>query len=286
MANTLYNFVPEKWATKLDENLYNTSTMLKLVNTDYEGEIKNGGDTVQIRTPGTVSYGTYSGSVSYEDLSPTKTSMLIDQYKYFAFSVSDIEKAQSDIEIMENHVDEANESRRLTIDSHLLAHYANASSANQVDASDYEGGAADAGVPLSKDTIYKHFTALRRKLANSNAIPQGSMPWVVINPTVTDYLSQCPEFLNLEKLGEKAVKDGKVGRIAGFDIYETTNLTAVSSKYYCLAGTKKSITFAHQLSKVEDIRREGTFGTGVRGLDLYGSKVINPARLGVLIFAA
>lgn len=286
MADTTYNFIPEKWSTKLDFNLYNDSTMLKLVNTDYEGEAKNT-DTVFIRTPGTVAQNTYAGSITYENLSPTKTSLLIDQKKYFAFKCDDITEAQADVKVLESHIEEVRETRRLTIDTHLLSQYANASSSNQVDASTNDGGSANAGITLNKDTIVKQFHSLRKKMAVSKAFFGSSGErWVVVPPAVTEYLVQAPEFLTLEKLGEKAVKEGMVGQIAGFNVYELNNLAAVSSIYYCLAGSKKSITFAHQIKKIETIRLQDSFDTAIRGLDVYGSKVINSARLGTVLFAA
>jgi len=287
MASTTYNFIPEKWSTKLDFNLYNDSTMLKLVNTDYEGDAKKT-DTVFIRTPGTVAQGTYAGSITYENLSPTKTSLLIDQFKYAAFKCDDITEAQSDVKVLESHIEEVRETRRLTVDTHLQTHYADVPTANQVDLQDVGGGGSDGdGIVLDKDTMYEAFPILKRKMARSKAFHKAAgTPWIVVPPEVTEKLVQMPEFLNLEKLGEKAVEKGMVGMVSGFEIYELNNLVAVNSKYYCLAGTKKSITFAHQIKKMETIRLEGSFDTAIRLLDGFGSKVINTSRLGQIIFAA
>jgi hypothetical protein len=85
MAQDLSNFISEVWSKKLTKILDKSGVMMQCVNRNYEGEIKNAGDTVNIRTFGDVTVKDYSGTITYDDLTSPMQTLLIDQKKYFAF---------------------------------------------------------------------------------------------------------------------------------------------------------------------------------------------------------
>ena len=278
-TNTYSAFIPEIWSQKLNTMLAKNCVMLQCVNRNYEGEIKNQGDSVKIITPATVSISTVSDTaITYSELSPSEADLVIDQKKFFAFKINDVAQAQANQAIMEAHLQNAKKAIEEVQDSYLLSQQA------YVDADNVVGGTT--AVTLDKTTIYANFVALALKLKNADAISNNQKPWVVINPNIESYLLQSPEFISAYNVADETLREGAIGRIAGMDVLVSTNLTAVSSKYYVLAGTNEAITFASQLSKVESLRDKDSFSDLVRGLYLYGAKTIQPKSLAKMIVTA
>jgi hypothetical protein len=276
MAQDLSNFISEVWSQKLTSLLDNSGVMMQCVNRNYEGEIKNAGDTVHIRTFGDVTVKSYSGTIAYDELtSPTQT-LSIDQKKYFAFKVDDISKAQSNVDIMSGYLQRAKVAIDLAKDAFLLAKHVDVPAGNII-------GSDSTPIALSKDTIYTNFVALAKALKKTNATSKGQKPWIVINPDIEALLIQAPEFIQANQTGDKTLKEGSIGRIAGLDVLVCTNLTATAGKYYVLAGTNDAVTFASQVVEIESIRLQDSFDTAVRGLYVYGAKTILPNALAKLV---
>lgn len=277
MPNDLTNFIPEIWSKKLTLLLDKSGVMMQCVNRDYEGEIKNSGDTVHIRTFGDVTVKTYTGSISYDNLTSPMQDLLIDQKKYFAFKVDDISKAQSNIDIMSGYLERAKVAIDLAKDSFLLAKHADVPSGNIV-------GSEATPVALTKDNIYSNFVAIAKLLKKANAIRKdGKNPWIVINPDIEALMIQAPEFIHATQTGDSALRNGSIGKIAGMDVLVCTNFDATSGKYYIIAGTNDAITYASQVVEVETIRLQDSFDTAIRGLYVYGAKTVLPNALGKLI---
>ncbi len=272
-------FIPEIWSQKLNNMLTKNCVMLQCVNKNYEGEIKNQGDTVKIITPATVSISTVTDSaITYSELNPTEIDLVIDQKKFFAFKIGDIAQAQANQDIMEAHLQNAKSAIEEVQDSHLLGQHA------YVDSDNIVGGTTP--VTLNKTTIYSNFVDLALKLKNSNAVNNNQKPWVVINPTIESYLLQSTEFISAYNVADETLREGAIGRIAGMDVLVSTNLTETDDKYYVLAGTNEAITFASQLSKIESLRDKDSFSDLVRGLYLYGAKTVQPKSLAKMVVTA
>lgn len=272
-------FIPEIWSQKLNNMLTKNCVMLQCVNRNYEGEIKNQGDTVKIITPATVSISTVTDSaITYNELNPTEVDLVIDQKKFFAFKIGDIAQAQANQDIMEAHLQNAKNAIEEVQDSYLLGQHA------YVDSSNIVGGTT--AVALDKATIYSEFVQLALKLKNSNAVNNNQKPWVVINPTIESYLLQSTEFISAYNVADETLREGAIGRIAGMDVLVSTNLTATDGKYYALAGTNEAVTFASQLSKIESLRDKDSFSDLVRGLYLYGAKTVQPKSLAKMVITA
>jgi len=278
-TNAYSAFIPEIWSQKLNNMLSKNCVMLQCVNRNYEGEIKNQGDRVKIITPAAVSVLTLdSDSLSYDELTPTEKDLIIDQKKFFAFKINDVAQAQANQDIMEAHLQNAKKAIEEVQDTYLLGQH------SYVDSDNIVGG--DTAVTLDKTTIYSYFVELALKLKNADALSNNQKPWVVINPTIESYLLQSAEFISAYNVADQTLREGAIGRVAGMDVLVSTNLTATASKYYVLAGTNESITFASQLSKVESLRDKDSFSDLVRGLYLYGAKTIQPASLAKMIVNA
>lgn len=276
-ANAYSAFIPEIWSQKLNAMLQKECVMLQCVNRNYEGEIKNQGDRVKIISPATVSVSTLDeDELTYNELSPTSTDLIIDQKKFFAFKINDVAKVQANTDIMEAHLENAKKAIEEVQDAYLLGQHANVDTQNIV-------GTEETPISLDKTTIYQHFVQLALCLKNSNAVSATKRPWVVINPTIESYLLQSSEFIGAHNVADETLREGAIGRIAGMDVLVSTNLTDVSGKYYVLAGTNEAITFASQLSKIESLRDQNSFSDLVRGLYLYGAKTVQPKALAKMI---
>ncbi|MDR1168829.1 MAG: hypothetical protein LBK53_08100 [Heliobacteriaceae bacterium] len=276
-TNAYNAFIPEIWSQKLNSMLEKECVMLQCVNRNYEGEIKNQGDKVNIITPADVSVSTLgTGSISYSELEPDTQELLIDQKKFFAFKINDVASVQANTDIMEAHLANAKKAIEQVQDSYLLGQHIH--TANIV-------GSDDSPVELSKTTIYEKFVNLALTLKNSDAVSASKRPWVVINPTVESYLLQSTEFIGAHNVADETLREGAVGRIAGMDVLVSTNLTPVGGKFYVLAGTNDAITFASQLAKIESLRDKDSFSDLIRGLYLYGAKTVQPKALAKLVIA-
>ncbi|MGN0031349.1 MAG: hypothetical protein ACI37Q_05275 [Candidatus Gastranaerophilaceae bacterium] len=270
-------FIPQLWSKKLNQMLEKNCVMMQCVNRNWEGEIRNQGDTVKIITPAEVTVSTLtSDNIEYSTLNPKSTDLVIDQKKFFAFKIDDVSSVQANADIMEAHLANAKKAIEEVQDSYLLGLHTDVLAENIV-------GSEDLPVVLNKGTIYEQFVNLALALKNSDAVYAGVRPWVIINPTIESYLLQSPEFISAYNVADKTLREGAIGRIAGMDVLVSTNLTDVDNKYYVLAGTNDAITFASQLAKIESLRDKDSFSDLVRGLYLYGAKTVQPKALAKMI---
>ncbi|MDD3594396.1 MAG: hypothetical protein PHX18_07195 [Candidatus Gastranaerophilales bacterium] len=272
-------FVPEMWSKILNTSFDNTGVMDTCVNKKYEGEIKNAGDTVHIPTIGNVTVRDYgSDDITYEIPEGSSSTLVLDQKKYFAINVPDIEKVQSDVDLIDGYTNKAKTAIALAKDTFLLGKHADVPSGNIVSADGYT---------LDKSTVYQKFVELAKVLKVNNAVDStGKNPWCVINPEIEAALIQAPEFTHASEKGDATIRDGAIAKIAGMDILVCTNLAPVAGKTYVMAGISDSISFAGQIAKLEDIRFEARFGTGVRGLYVYGALTVNSNQLAKLVVNA
>ncbi|MBE7712823.1 MAG: hypothetical protein E7Z87_03680 [Cyanobacteria bacterium SIG26] len=280
-TNSTYSaFIPQVWSQKLNQMLEKNCVMLQCVNKNWEGDIKNQGDTVKIITPAEVAVSTLtSDNIEYSSLTPISQDLVIDQKKFFAFKIDDVAQVQANADIMEAHLTNAKKAIEIVQDSYLLGLHTDVTEENTV-------GEEASPIALDKTTIYEHFVKLALALKNSNAVHAGVRPWVVINPDIEAFLLQSPEFISAYKVADETLREGAIGRIAGMDVLVSTNLVDVDSKYYVLAGTNEAITFASQLAKIESLRDKDSFSDLVRGLYLYGAKTVQPKALAKMIVSA
>ena len=280
MSNNYAAFIPEIWSQKLNNMLEKDCVMLQCVNRNYEGDIKNQGDKVKIITPAKVNVSTLSdAALTYKELEPSSMELVIDQKKFFAFKINDVAAVQANTDIMEAHLANAKKAIEEVQDSYLLGQHAYVDAANII-------GSDETPVTLDKTTIYEQFVKLALALKNSDAVTGTKRPWVVINPTIESYLLQSTEFIGAHNVADETLREGAIGRIAGMDVLVSTNLTEVDGVYYVLAGTNEAITFASQLAKVESLRDKDSFSDLVRGLYLYGAKVVQPKALAKMVVTA
>lgn len=278
--------IPEVWSASLNKKLDKSGVGMKIVNKIYEKDIKNYGDTVHIGELGDVNIidyeeGDLSTGMTLQKVSSTDQVLKLDQQKAFNFFLSDVTQAQAKIKDLQKKFEKRAKIAVDTVkDTFILGAFADIPAANKL-----------ADVTLTKDNAYDTFVELAKILKNNNAIQadldeiskdnqaDGSLPWVVINPDVEAILLKSPEFIHATEKGDKVLRKGSIGSIAGLDVLVSTNLPTTSYKVNVMAGINDAIAFAGNISKVEVIRNDMFFGDNVRGLYVYGKKVVLPNAL-------
>lgn len=263
-------FKPELWSKELLRKINDAGVMLDCVNRDYEGEIKNAGDTVHIQKIGDVTVNDYGAeAIKYQKLDGETDTLVINQKKYFAFMVDDIEKVQANIAYMQKYLNQAKKACVLVQDTFLLGKAADAATKNQM-----------GEVTLTKTNAYDTLIDMRTLLADANAIDasglgaDGKRPYLVVNPKIGGIIRKCPEFTHATAIGDANIRKGSIGTFAGFDIKESTNLKEATEKTLIMAGTTEAITFASQIVKMDTLRDKDSFSDLVRGLYVYGAKTV------------
>ena len=269
-ANSAANFIPEIWSKKLQAKFYASSVLPSISNTDYEGEITGEGNKVKIRTVPSVTVSDYTGTVSYADVTTQIVELNIDKAKSYAFKVDDILKVQSDIAFQNESAKDAAEQMRIAVETDVLANIVTGATTTLDKAS------------VSASNILDHVLEAGRKLDELN-IPESDR-FIVLSPLYIEMLKKS-DLRQAYLTGDATspLRNGKVGMIDRFTVYQS-NLLAIGTggdagKTLCLAGHPKATCFASQFVKTETIRLETTFGDGVRGLKVYGYKVVVPNAL-------
>lgn len=286
--------IPWIFSKKTITKFYKTSVLPSISNSEYEGEIKRYGDKVIMRTIPTVTISNYIKGqvVNYENLESPSIELDIDKAKYFAFKMDKIDIKQFDIDMMNKCSEDAAQQMAITIDADPLnVVYADASADNVGATAGLESGAFNLGVTgtpitLTKANVLDYILHCQTVLQEQN-IPD-SERWMVI-PALMANIIQRSDLKNVDMSGDAVtpIRNGRLGTIGKFTLYESNNYTSVTDGadtcYNILFGHKSALTFASQLVETEYHEKlETTFGSAMKGLNVYGYKVIKPASLGVL----
>jgi hypothetical protein len=273
-------FKPEIWNADLLVTLEKSLVYAApgVVNRDYEGDIARAGDTVHIVSLAEPTIGTYSPHVDIviEDVDDTDATLVIDQSKYFAFEVDDVEKRQA-----------LNGGAVLTEQARKAA-YKLRDVADQYVAGLMAAG-IDAGNIIAEQTISVSSTAkaydvlvdLGTKLDEDNVPDEGR--WVVVTPGFYGLLKKDQRFVGAGDAESAAIRaNGMVGSAAGFSVRKSNNHPAgpgAGAGRLIIAGYNGAVTYAEQINETEAARKEKGFADIVKGLHLYGSKVVRPTGL-------
>jgi hypothetical protein len=267
------NFRPEVWSANILVALRNALVFGQagVINRDYEGEIAEFGDTVHITSFGDPEVRDYTEhtDITWDELSDATRALIVDQAKYFAFAVDDIERRQA----LSGFIQETSRGAAYNLAS------AADSYVSGLMAADVDGGnQLDAVADPSPDDAYGLLVDLRTALTKAN-VPQTGR-WVVVAPEFYAVLLKDDRFIRADASGTtEGLRNGVVGRAAGFDVMESNTTPAVTGGNTAVAGHPIATTFAEQIIKTEAIRLENQFGDGIRGLHVYGAKVTRPTAL-------
>ena len=235
-------------------------------------EISAYGDQVKINSVGDITIGNYSPnvtSITPQQLHSAQTILEIDKAKYFAFYIDDVDNVQSKPKLMGEAMRKAAYGLADASDRIIAAFHSNAG---------VTWASTEANVAGSLNVL----GMVARRMDEQNVPASGR--WLVIPPWFHAHLV-LNSILETEGSIDANVKynDGFVGKAFGFNIFMSNNLStgpvAVAMSHYAMAGTSRAISFAEQIVEMEAYRPESAFRDAVKGLHVYGAKVIDPNAL-------
>jgi hypothetical protein len=292
-------FIPTIWSGKLIEKFYDSTVLAAIANTDYEGDVKNQGDTVKIRTKPTITINDHTSGEALTVERPTSNivELLVDKGKYFNTILDDVMETQADLNLLSMWADDASEQMKITIDTDVLGYMLGEADANN---SGLTAGRISASINLGVTTTPVNLVA-RPDGSNTEvidlivglgqALDEQNIPetgrWIILPAWVCAMIKRSElRDASLTGDGMSMSRNGRLGMIDRFTVYMSNllpsgaavaGLEAGETAVY--AGHSHGMTFASQLTKVETLRGESSFGTYLRGLQVYGRKVTDGTAL-------
>lgn len=274
----ILNFIPEIWSAQLQSSLKKALVYGGVCNRNYEGEIAAGGDSVRITSisrPTVATYTRNSTTITAENLTDAQRTLTVDQSKYFAFEVDDVDarQAKNGGALMAEAAQEAAYALADTADQYIAGLFGDLDTDNEI-------GTVSITTPaLALDGL----ADLMVKLDNKNVPRNGR--WAILPPWYHGLLVQSSAFMSLADSGSsETLRNGMVGRAYGLDLLVSNNTVNVTGDdWRVVAGHSGAITFAEQINKVEAYRPESAFSDAIKGLHLYGAKITRPDGLASLV---
>lgn len=276
--------IPEIWSPLFVEEFYEASVLDAIANTDYEGEITAYGDKVNIRYRAQIEIHDYDAGQDLEIQQPEQdmTALLIDRGHYFNLLIKDIDRAQSDVEFLEEWTQDGAERMTERVNEVVLSEvYADVAAENKGATAGRKSQSFDLGevgspLGISKSNVIEVLGRVAAVLTEAK-VPQRDR-WMVIPAWVEQMIYASPERQALvQGSNEDLLRNYYIGRLANFDIYGSNQLADVTdgsdNVTNIIAGHKSALTFANQLVESEVIRAQTRFGNFARALDVYGFNV-------------
>lgn len=272
---SINNFIPNLWSGQIQKKLRNELVFGGMVNRRFEGELRRKGDTVTIFTVGET---TIKDMVSRktdgapreidapEGIAITNVSLVVDQEKYFNVGIDDVDAIQRNADLFPEYIDSAVYGLKSAMDKHI-ADKMKKDAGSQL-------GTVGSPVELSADTIYNEILKLKVALDRANAPQIGR--FLVMPPEAEGMLLADNRFIYVGT-GGNALANGKLFKASGFDIAISNDLTPDDNNVYqIIASNRESTAFVEQILHIEPYRVEKAFSDAVKGLAVYGAKVIKP----------
>jgi hypothetical protein len=275
----LNNFIPALWSARLLANLNKAHVYGQdlVIGREYEGEIRGAGSSVKINSIGRVTIGDYVKNTDItapETLTDAQRELLINQQKFFNFQVDDVDKAQQTPKVMDEAMRESAYGLRDVSDTYIAGLY-----------TAFTNTLGDDTTPIAIDTAakaYEYLVDLGVMLDEANVPQEGR--WVILPPWYHGRLQKDDRFVKSgTPTGDQVLRNGQVGEAAGFTVLKSNNSPVVSgTKYKITAGHKMAWSYADQIVSVEGYRPEKRFADAMKGLHVYGAKVVRPTAAAVL----
>jgi hypothetical protein len=247
---------------------------------DYEGQIREAGNTVKIASIGDVAIGDYIKDTDILDpevLTDTEQSLLIDQSKYFNFYVDSVDRAQQNVNVLDEAMRRSAWALREKADAFLATAMDTA-----VPAGAKIGSITTPKVP-TKDDAYEYLVDLGVILDEADVPIDGR--FVIVPAWYHGLLLKDERFVKAGTVrSDAALANGEVGEAAGFRILKSNNVpNATGTKYKIIAGHAIATAYVEQIVDLQTYKPEKRFGDAVKGLHVYGAKVVRPTALAELI---
>lgn len=316
-------FIPALWSAKLNAKFYAASTFADCCSHNWEGEISGLGDKVVINNIPSIAINDYvvGGNLNYQVPPPSTTELQIDRAKWYGFAVSDVLEHQAKPNLMDMFSNDAAQQLRVALDSTCWYNtFSNANASNQGTTAGAKSGAFNLGsdtapIVINAASSANIALALQKILELASAMDEQNLPdegrFIVLDPYYRTILMQSnlsqAQFMGDDK---SIVRNGLIGTIDRFKVYVSNLLpyklasgtnwvsgagdeTSLSASSYAgaktrvvIAGHTSAIAFASQITKTEQLRNPTDFGDVVRGLTVFGHKVVKDTSLFLLKTAA
>lgn len=258
------NFIQTIWSKKIQDDLELKCKLVDNCLRDYEGDCKYA-RTVKILGVGEPTIGDYTGAdIEIEEMSDRGQELTIDQQKYFAFYVDDVNQAQSVPGLKEKYQEKAVHGLAVARDSYVASLIKGATNSTTATALTQEA---------VKEAIDAAIVALRERNFDEEGV-------IEITPSVYNVFKNC--LITLSTNNPEYIKKGIVGVYDDFNVIMSNNLAKDGTYAYCCVRGKKAVAFAGQINEVEALRAEKKFKDIIRGLDTFGAKVIDDNRIQVI----
>ena len=264
------NFISTVWSETLLSALDNRYVGVANCNRAFEGDIRECGAVVKICGVGDVSVGDYTKNT---DMSAPQTlddrlcELTIDQAKYFNFQIDDIDRAQSSPKLMSEAMRVAAAALANTADAYVYSLYGDA-------------GKTLTSEAVTADNVMDLLISARTALYAAG-VSDMSDAVIEVSPEVAALILKAKIALSSDN-GE-ALEAGCLGSVGGCRIFVSANIVKEAgdgvTMHKCLARTRRAVAFAEQLSEIDAYRPEKRFADAVKGLHLYGAKVVHPEEM-------
>lgn len=292
-------FIPEIWSGKLVEKFYSSTVLAAISNTDYEGEIKNQGDRVKIRTKPTITIRDYraDGDLQIDRPEGSNLTLYIGNGKYFNLALDDVIELQSDLNALSIWSDDAAQQLKIVVDQDVLGGLLGGmnvknrgTTAGRITSSINLGASGTPLTTVSRSPSAGQVEILDVILRLGQTLDEQNIPeegrWLILPVwAVTQLKFSDLRAAYLTGDATTPMRNGRVGMIDRFTIYSSNLLPngvaggLAANEFALYAGHAHGLTFASQINKLETIRSERTFSTLLRGLQVYGYQIVDGTAL-------
>ena len=310
------NFAPEIFSQKVLKFFRRASVAEDITNTDYAGEIENFGDTVRIIKEPTITVSAYQrGSVvNPQDLADDQITMTVDQANAFAFKIDDIEERHSHVNFEALATSSGAYSLKRKYDANILQALSDGAGLAGADDASLSGGltttlstlgTASSPINVEADDAGINLMLLMARVLDDQSVPEENR-WFVAPPIFYEKMFQAGnKIAEVQVTGDASsnLRNGLAtpGTLAGFSCYKSTALNSTggtdqvtltgvatdASENIVLAGHMSAAATASHIEKTEVVRSTESFSDVIRGLHVFGRKVLRPEALvrGIIDFA-
>ena len=260
------NFIPTVWSENLYTELDRQYIGVKHCNREFEGDIRGRGSSVKICGVGAINVSNYTKDTDLatpQTLDDSVRELIIDQAKCFNFQIDDIDRAQTTPKLMNAAMKVAASALANEADKYIYSLYE-------------EAGNVIQDTAVSADTLLAHFIEARKLLYVNNVTDSSDIVFEV-SPEIAALIIKAK--LAVATDNGDVLENGCLGSIAGCKIYVSNNIVVEGNAHKCIARTGRAIAFAEQLSEINAYRPEKRFADAVKGLHLYGAKVVYPKEI-------
>ncbi len=263
---SLNNFTSTVWSETLYQELQKNYVGVKLCSREFEGEIKGQGDRVKICGIQPISVFNYSKNINMplpEVLSDNERTLIIDQAKGFNFFIDDVDAAQARPNIMTEAMRRASDALSDVADRYIYSLTDDAVETITNDA-------------VTSENIISILADARLKLMENN-VPASASISLEVSPAIEQKLVLAKVLRSTDNTD--VLSNGYIGSFMGFDVYVSNNIPKNNGVYKCIARTNRAIAFAEQINSVTAYEPELRHGNAVKGLHLYGAKIVYPSEM-------